>query len=655
MMALRTLFRSLALQRKLLLVSVLTTIAALLAALLALASYDVVVARPRLVQDLAARMELLSLNLDVDLNFGDRNAATRTLDALRSSRDIDSACLFDASHHMFAQYARQGAGSAPLRCTWPEKADMGHRFHGDSLTMMAAVRFERDIVGYLQVDYALPPLAERLRQYALVLAVVLLTLLIGSLLYSLSLRRLVTQPLLTLSRVADRVTREQRYDLRAPIGSDDEVGRLALAFNTMLATTAERNSALRRSQSLLHNIVEKSSAIIYVKDLEGRYLLVNERFRMILAPDTPDPLGHFDHEVFAPDVAQAFRANDLAVIESGHAYTYEETAPDSMGQIRTYVSEKFPLIDEHGQTWAMGGVSTDISERKKNELELIQYRNHLEELVQVRTAQMMEANRDLAESLETLRRAQDELVRSEKLAALGSLVAGVAHELNTPIGNSLLAVSTLIDQTTQFQKQSAQGIKRSMLEAFINDVNGGGQIVLRNLHRAVDLVASFKQVAVDRATSQCREFRLCDLAGEILLVLMPTFKNSGILVRQDVPQTIVMHSYPGPFGQVLINLVNNSLMHAFEGRQEGEIWISASMADEQWVEVTVRDNGAGIAPENMSRIYDPFFTTKLGRGGSGLGLNIVYNIVYGVLGGKIEVQSELGQGTCFIMTLPTRV
>ncbi len=655
MSGLRALFRNLALQRKLLLVSVLTTITALLAALLALASYDVVVARPRLVQDLAARMELLSLNLDVDLNFGDRNAARRTLEALRSSRDIDSACLFDASRQVFAQYARQGAGNAPLRCAWPEQAGMGHRFHGDSLTMMAAVRFEHDVVGYLQVDYALPPLAERLRQYALVLAVVLLTLLIGAMLYSLSLRRLVTQPLLTLSRVADRVTREQRYDLRAPVGSDDEVGRLALAFNTMLATTAERNSALRRSQSLLHNIVEKSSAIIYVKDLEGRYLLVNELFRHILAPGTPDPLGHFDYEVFAPEVARSFRANDLAVIESGHAYTYEETAPDSAGQTRTYVSEKFPLIDEHGQTWAMGGVSTDISERKKNELELIQYRNHLEELVQVRTAQMVEANRDLAESLETLRLAQDELVRSEKLAALGSLVAGVAHELNTPIGNSLLAVSTLIDQTTQFQKQSAQGIKRSTLEAFINDVHGGGQIVLRNLHRAVDLVASFKQVAVDRATSQCREFRLCDLAGEILLVLMPTFKNSGIRVRQDVPQTIVMHSYPGPFGQVLINLVNNSLMHAFEGRHEGEIWITACMAGEDSVEVRVRDNGAGIAPENMGRIYDPFFTTKLGRGGSGLGLNIVYNIVYGVLGGKIEVQSALGQGTSFIMTLPTRV
>jgi signal transduction histidine kinase len=267
---------------------------------------------------------------------------------------------------------------------------------------------------------------------------------------------------------------------------------------------------------------------------------------------------------------------------------------------------------------------------------------------------MVEANKELAGSLETLQHAQDELVRSEKLAALGALVAGVAHELNTPIGNSLLAVSTLIDQTRSFSRATAEGIKRSTLQQFVDDVSSGGEIVLRNLHRAVDLVSSFKQVAVDRTTSHCREFLLSDLANEILLVLVPTFKKSGIAVRQEIPATIMMTSYPGPFGQVLINLINNGLTHAFEGRSDGEIVVSASTIDGERVSIVVADNGAGIAPENMGRIYDPFFTTKLGRGGSGLGLNIVYNIVYGVLRGKIEVESELGVGTRFILTLPLK-
>jgi C4-dicarboxylate-specific signal transduction histidine kinase len=343
------------------------------------------------------------------------------------------------------------------------------------------------------------------------------------------------------------------------------------------------------------------------------------------------------------------RQSDRAVLAIGRASSHEETAPGASGPARTYISEKFPLIDEFGHIWALGGVSTDITDRKRSELEL-------EELVNTRTRQIADTNRELADSLGTLQRAQDELVRSEKLAALGSLVAGVAHELNTPIGNSLLAVSTLLDQTNAFSTAvESGGVKRSALTGYIGDVNNGSQIVLRNLHRAVDLVASFKQVAVDRATSQCREFQLDELVSEILLVLMPTFRKSGISVSHEIPAGIAMTSYPGPFGQVLINLVNNGLIHAFEGRQDGEIRINAQALGTDSVAIVVRDNGVGIAPENMGKIYDPFFTTKLGRGGSGLGLNIVYNIVYGLLGGRIDVKSALGEGTSFILTLPLRV
>ncbi|MBY0243384.1 MAG: PAS domain-containing protein [Burkholderiaceae bacterium] len=638
------------LQRKLALVSIATAGAALLAALLALFSYDVIVARPRLVSDLAGRMELVSLNLDVDLNFGDQQAATRTLAALRSNPDVRGACLFDARHRLFASYGRSG----PMACAWPDDLAVGgHRFHGGSLAMLAPVRYEHEVTGYLQVDYALPSLAERLRQYGLVLSVVLLTLVVGGGLHAVMVRRLVTRPLLALSAVAHRVTLEQRYDLRADAGRQDEVGRLGGAINGMLSTIEAREAALRRSQSLLENIVARSTAVIYIKDMAGLYMLINESFRMILPPGAPDPIGRHDREIFSSEIIDTLLENDRHVLETGAAAAYEESVPDSTGGIRTYISMKFPLLDEHGQIWALGGISTDITDRKRSEVAQMHYRDELEEQVALRTAQMAATNSELADSLEHLRRAQDELVRSEKLAALGSLVAGVAHELNTPIGNSLLAVSTLADQTGEFQRLAEQGLKRSTLQAFVADINDGCDIVLRNLRRAVDLVASFKQVAVDRATSQRRQFQLAELANEILLVLLPSFKKSGIRVRQDVPLDIVMMSYPGPFGQVLINLITNALMHGFEDRSEGDVLLSARMVAPGMVEITVSDNGCGIAPENMGRIYDPFFTTKLGRGGSGLGLNIVYNIVYGVLDGKIEVHSELGSGTHFTLTLPT--
>jgi len=638
-------FRDRGLQRKLLLVSVLTTLAAMLVALIALATYDLLVARPRVVQDLTVRSQLFALSLDSDLNFGDSGSALRKLAALRSSAEISQACLFTADKRVFAHFSRDPSAA----CEWSQELERkGHRFDGYALSVLSPIRFEREVVGHLATNYHLPSMLERLRQYGLVLGVVLLTLSFGGILYALSSRRLVTQPLIALSAVADRVTREQRFDLRSPVSGRDEVGRLATAFNAMLATIAARDAALRRSQALLTNIVEKSSAVIYVKDLDGRYLMVNHSFRMLLPPGSPEPLGNTDEVLFSREMAHTIRKADRAVLASGRATSYEETSGGTVGGPRTYISEKFPLIDEFGHIWALGGVSTDISDRKRSELEL-------EDLVNVRTRQIADTNRELADSLGSLQRAQEELVRSEKLAALGSLVAGVAHELNTPIGNSLLAVSTLLDQTTAFAAAVESGVKRSALTAYIGDVSNGSQIVLRNLHRAVDLVSSFKQVAVDRATSQSREFHLDELASEILLVLMPTFKKSGIRVSHTIPHGIVMASYPGPFGQVLINLVNNGLIHAFEGREHGEIVITAETIGTDSVAIAVRDNGIGIAPENMGKIYDPFFTTKLGRGGSGLGLNIVYNIVYGLLGGRIDVKSALGEGTSFILTLPVRV
>lgn len=309
-------------------------------------------------------------------------------------------------------------------------------------------------------------------------------------------------------------------------------------------------------------------------------------------------------------------------------------------------------MKEQGHSWVLGAIPA-IGERQRGESQLIRDRDHLEEQVALRTAQLLEVNRELANSLETLSRAQDESVRSDKLAALGSLVAGVAHELNTPIGNCLLAVTTLVERIHHFRTLVESGLKRSDLRHFVAELESGGEIVLRNLGRAADLVSSFKQVAVDRGKLQRRVFLLTDLAGEIQLAQIPPLKKKcGIKLLQDVPHNLEMNSYPGPFGLVLSNLIDNAFRHGFDGRQEGEVGLSARMAANGMVEVRVQDNGCGIAPEDVGRIFDPFFTIKPGRGGIGLGLTIVYNVVYGVLDGKIEVESGLGKGTCFKLMLP---
>ncbi|MBT9507416.1 AAA family ATPase [Rhodoferax sp.] len=271
----------------------------------------------------------------------------------------------------------------------------------------------------------------------------------------------------------------------------------------------------------------------------------------------------------------------------------------------------------------------------------------LEQRVQQRTEKLEQA-------LERLERTKDELVRSEKLAALGSLVAGVAHELNTPIGNGLTVASSLEFKTTRFVASMASGLTRSNLDQFVADTQFACDILVRNLSRAGELISSFKQVAVDQTSSQRRQFDLQEVASEIVLTLSPTIRHCGCAVVTDISPNLTLDSYPGPLGQVLSNLISNAMIHGYSDGQGGLIEVQARAQGQQEVELQVRDHGRGVERVNLKRIFEPFYTTRLGQGGSGLGLHIVHNIVTGVLGGQIEVQSTPGEGTVFTLRLPLR-
>jgi signal transduction histidine kinase len=197
-----------------------------------------------------------------------------------------------------------------------------------------------------------------------------------------------------------------------------------------------------------------------------------------------------------------------------------------------------------------------------------------------------------------------------------------------------------------------EGLRRSTLIEFVDRLEDGTEIAVRNLQRANDLIASFKQVAVDQTSVQRRRFRLAALVHEILVTLNPTIRRTPFRVDVEVPEELVLDSYPGPLGQVLTNLLTNAVGHGLEGRSQGTIRIAARMLDEAQVLLEVVDDGAGIPPELRERIFDPFVTSKLGRGGTGLGLHIVWNTVTVVLGGSIAVDSDPGQGTGFRIVLP---
>ena len=245
-------------------------------------------------------------------------------------------------------------------------------------------------------------------------------------------------------------------------------------------------------------------------------------------------------------------------------------------------------------------------------------------------------------------------MRAEKLSALGALVAGIAHELNTPIGNSLTVASTLRDHAKQFSRELAQGLTRARLESYVGDTREGAEILMSSLHHAGDLVTSFKQVAVDQISANRRPFDLAATMGEILTTLGPSLRKTTHTVECDIPTGIVLDSYPGPLGQIVSNLVNNAVLHGFDGRDGGRITITASPLEGDRVEITVSDDGQGIAAENLPKVFDPFFTTRFGKGGSGLGLNIVYKLATTTLGGRIQVHSDVGHGTRFVLQIPRR-
>jgi len=231
-------------------------------------------------------------------------------------------------------------------------------------------------------------------------------------------------------------------------------------------------------------------------------------------------------------------------------------------------------------------------------------------------------------------------------------VAGVSHELNTPIGNALLAVTTYADHTRRITEKAGAGLTRSALENYLGDAKTGIDILVRNLRRSAELIQSFKQIAVDQTTSQTRTFALATVVDDMLMAFSYTQKNSPYGVDRNIPLDLVLNSYPGPLEQVLMNLINNALIHAFEGRASGTITISARPAQPGWAELVVSDDGIGIAPEHIKRIFDPFFSTKFGKGSSGLGLSICNTIVTRLLGGQIDVSSAPGQGTQVCLLIP---
>ncbi len=300
-------------------------------------------------------------------------------------------------------------------------------------------------------------------------------------------------------------------------------------------------------------------------------------------------------------------------------------------------------------------IQQQIDKFEVAEQEITELNQSLEQKVVTRTQALRDSNQELLDALEQVHQYQSQVIQSEKMASLGQMVAGVAHEVNTPIGLGVTASTMLSDRIDEIQVElDNRSLSAKKLERFLAESKENTQIIYRNLSRAADLVSSFKQVAVDQTADNTRKVKLESFVHEVILSLHPTLKKFDHEIIVDCPPKLEIRTKPGPINQVLINMIMNSLLHAFDSQDNGvmtiKIWCERDICH-----IKYTDNGKGIEEKIKQRIFDPFVTTKRGEGGSGLGLHLVYNLVTQALGGNISVESELGQGATFNISFPINI
>jgi signal transduction histidine kinase len=306
------------------------------------------------------------------------------------------------------------------------------------------------------------------------------------------------------------------------------------------------------------------------------------------------------------------------------------------------------------KTASLSQIMLDLEQQKD---ELIAHQRELRQENENRQyieAELRKRNQELASSMDTLHQAQEQLVESERMASLGGLVAGIAHDVNTPLGVSVTAASFLQERLnnlkTDFEDKS---LTSKNMASFIDEAEQTALLLLSNLERASDLIASFKQVAVDQTSETEREFVLGDYINEIIQSLKPSFKHTEHQINVSCPDNLVVTCAPGAIAQIVTNMVVNSITHGFENKTAGTITLDVKEAGNNVV-INYKDNGRGLSEEELSKLFDAFFTTKRAEGGSGLGTHIMYNLVTQSLHGHIEADSTLGNGLHYTIRFPKK-
>lgn len=428
-----------------------------------------------------------------------------------------------------------------------------------------------------------------------------------------------------------------------PISEADE---LMEALNTMSENLKNSFEKIQLSEEKYRSLIENIDDMIYSLSPDGKFIAINHRFEQEIGQGRKDVIGQGLNIIFKRETELQFWKEQLKrVVESKLKYTYQFSFIKMDGKRRVYNVHLIPMINILGNVEMVLGSNTDITDlvEAQEEIQFLHEKEKatLEKMVDERT--------------EELKIAMEELVEKEKLASLGSLVSGIAHEINTPLGVSVSAASYLKSINDQIMMQMAEGkMTKTHLREYFIGTEETSKILNTNLFRAAELVKSFKEISVNQITESLSYFDLHEYLNMILLSLKHEYKYTGHEIHIECENPLFINSYPGVFAQIFTNLIMNALIHGLKDVKNGHIEIVVEKEDTQ-LSIHFSDDGMGIPSQNMQKIFEPFFTTNRSKGGSGLGLNVVYNLITGKLGGKISCKSPVGMGTHFYIQIPLRV
>ncbi|MFW5500021.1 MULTISPECIES: ATP-binding protein [unclassified Maridesulfovibrio] len=409
----------------------------------------------------------------------------------------------------------------------------------------------------------------------------------------------------------------------------------------------------QESEARLRQIINLLPQEIFANDLEGKFLLVNSIKAKKMGITTDDITGKYLPEIIKDPVeVTRILEDDRMVIERNEKLLTEESYRDENRITHWIETTRVPYISAENNTPAILTISTDISRIKEVEQEMKSLNKELVERVAMRTTELENANSALLKSMDELRQTQDKLVETEKMASLGELVAGVAHEINTPLGISVTSASFIKELTESLQHNFESGtMKKSDLEKFLKTGSEALDNIMKNLERSATLISNFKQLAVDQSSDDVRQINLHEYIQGILLSLKPKFKKYKHEITVDCPKGLEINISPGSLMQVITNIVTNSLTHAFPNTDQGTISITAERSG-KGVKLIFSDNGIGMGTEQVLKVFEPFYTTARSEGYTGLGMHLVYNLVTRALNGTIECQSSPGEGTTYEIWFP---